>query len=787
MPGGRAEGVGDVTVPELHEAARQVAGADFAEGTIHSVDVEGDLVRVTMTDGGERHFRTEIGEGMRNLAETTVRDGTPERPHVVKVNSRVAGDQLTRVWVHEITETLAMKHAELTRPHEHGLIRRHTEAIDPHTAARVNERVHLERRLAAEGNPELQARLRHEIAGVERDLIALGHDPGPPGHWAHRPERPPSFEELLPRSGEGTAHWGEAAVAELTGRLDGHRFGDAVLRLDGEGAIRVGPDEAVIRFRVETPDGQHLGTETRVVFRDPDGGTVARHEGRSGNTRFERQMLEFYREAGVDRVEMPAAGRDGYELAREGYGWGRHTDAGDAGRILSDVARRADEIDGLLEGLRNGSADEAALRERFGGRNPEETRANLEREVAAARQLVERGRLGLGHPDFPSPREIAEAGTAEGWHRGGTSLGAEVMIRHEWHAELPLDHVATGEAASWPAVSRPGEEPGIRFTESELTFRGDRDQSGRKLYTDADGRKHFPDDRRDTYRGVDGRLRSSHFVAEDNPQPRPGLRARAVGDHPGARHFDARPGDGPEGALHDQLTERNRIHQEYTDTWAELESFGLPLDRQHFGAAAFDEMMAEADVLFTDDHQVEALRSAGERYLELNDDLHQASERLGTRGGELVRERQFPGSRELTPGIGVPEERGRPDNLDRVLLWDEPGRGPVLIAIEEKGAGSTLGTRDAEDPANLGGARITVEQCTPEYLRHMLQHDVKLQAYLRENPEMRPVIQEIISSEREGSLRYLQVHVDDKGHVTATDYLLSHDRLRPGSVRLVGE
>ncbi|WP_436522300.1 glycosyltransferase [Actinoplanes sp. HUAS TT8] len=808
VPDGRPEDVADVTVPELHDAAREVVGADFSEGVVHSVDVAGDLVRVTMTDGEVRHFRTEVGENMRNLAETTVRDGTPDRPHVVKVNHRVAGDQLSRVWVHEITETLAMKHAEQARPHEHGLIRRPAEAIarqygeagesgpprpvDPHTAARINERLHLQRRLdAAEGHPELQERLRHEIAGVERDLIELGHA-DPPRHWAERPERPPNLDELIPRDGAG--HWSEAARAELAGRLDGHRFGDRVLRLDGEDAIRVRPDEVTIRFRAETTAGEHHGAETRVFTREPDGSLVVRHEGRSGNERFDRQMLEFYREAGVDRVETPAVGRDGYELAREGYQWGRQADAEDVGRILDALERRADEI----EHLRTTATDEGALRERFGGRDPEETRANLAREVADARQLVERARSGLGHPDFPTPREIAEAGTAEGWHRGRTSLGEEVMAGQEWPAELPIEHTAGDSSAAPPprSVARPGEDPALRFKDSELRFEGTRDQLGRKLYTGPDRKNHFPGDQRDTSRGIDGRLRKGNrYVDEDNPQPLPGMQARAVGDDAGAQHYDARPGDGPEGAVHDQMIERDRLHREYTDLWKNdleplvpvLKDLGITMDRKHFGDKLFGQIMQKAMSRLEDLEQLDTLQTAGERYLELDKLLRTASERLGTRGGDLVKERQFPGARELTPGVETPEEPGRPDNLDRILLWRDPENNLVLVGIEEKGAGSTLGSRGVEDPGNLGGRYITAEQCSPEYLRHMLQHDVKLAAFLEANPQMRPVLQEIINSERAGSLRYLQVHVSDRGHVTATDYLMFHDRLRPGSIRLVGE
>ncbi len=195
VPDGRAGHLPDVTVEEMHAATDNVQGRDFGGRDIVGVTSDGSFVRVEMADGSTRHFVTEIGHDMETLGRSEVRAGTPQDPHVVKVNARVAPEQLSRVWVHEITETLAIQHTEAAGRPPQGLLRRATASIgrafgfgdgpsrppaDPHVAARINERVHLERQFRdADGNRAEQSRLRDEIAGVERDLQSLGHRVAP--------------------------------------------------------------------------------------------------------------------------------------------------------------------------------------------------------------------------------------------------------------------------------------------------------------------------------------------------------------------------------------------------------------------------------------------------------------------------------------------------------------------------------------------------------------------------------------------------------------------------------
>ncbi|GIF04473.1 hypothetical protein Asi03nite_20110 [Actinoplanes siamensis] len=619
-----------------------------------------------------------------------------------------------------------------------------------------------------------------------------------PGGRGGAADREPRLGDLLPHPGREPGPGPDAVREHLTGQLDGRRAGDRVLRLEGDPPITVGHDEVVVRFRVEGPGGEHLGSETRVLSRDPDGSLVARHEGRSVDPYADRRLIEWYRESGVDRIEVRAGGRDGYELAREGYGWGRDVDPEVVGEILRDVDARVRRMERALDG----STDSPALRERFGGRTPEETAANLRREADAGRDLLERAKHPFGSREFPAPRDIARAGTEDGWHRGRTSLGEEVMTGREWPAGLSLHDPESRAAGSpsppaavpRPPEPRPGETaPVRRYTESQLSWDGRRDTTyGQKLLRGPDGKDHFPGDRVGTRRGADGRLRDAQtYVRDDNPPPRADLDARAV--RASAEHrWDTSGEAATDRAVRDAVAHRDGIRGRMDALWdghlepilRVLSGHGIDLTRPALGRASLDAALAEGRRFLTREQRLE-LRARGREFIKLDDQLHQASERLGAAGGDLVRERRFPGARQLTGS--VEGERGTPDNVDRWLLYDDPDHGPVLVAFEEKGAGSGLNARWVEDPADPGGANIRAEQCSPEYLRHMLQNDVKLRALLEDRPELRPVLRGIVGSERLGSLRYLLVHTGVTGHVTATDYLLAHDRLRPGSIRLAGE
>ncbi|BCB87915.1 hypothetical protein Psuf_052280 [Phytohabitans suffuscus] len=219
VPDGRAPHVPDVSLTELHGAAARVDPSYFRGEGVLRVSSEGDLVRVDTADGRVAYFRPVVGEGLPNVAQTTVRAGTPDDPHVTVVNHRVAPEQLTRAWVHEITETVHMR-AALDQHRPQGVVRRLVGSIlrafgrdtpaphpthDPthgagHVRARLNEREMLLRQFQNARTPVEQLAIRQELMGVDRDLTRHGypahllpfppagpHTAAPSGPWAAPP------------------------------------------------------------------------------------------------------------------------------------------------------------------------------------------------------------------------------------------------------------------------------------------------------------------------------------------------------------------------------------------------------------------------------------------------------------------------------------------------------------------------------------------------------------------------------------------------------------------------
>ncbi|GLY01594.1 hypothetical protein [Actinoplanes sp. NBRC 101535] len=284
VPEGRSPYESPVHLGELHQAINDVLPGDFSDGGIVRISSDGVDIRVDKADGTTGYFRPELGVNMPDLAETTVRSGTPQDPHIVRVNNRVSADNLSRVWVHEITETLAVQHAAATRPEPQGMLRRamtklgnlfgggrpETTRVDPHAAARVNERVHLQRRLnEAWARPDVQQRLRQEIAGVERDLEKLGHPvprslfedigrrTGPSPFGSHdslgsrmRPDVIGQSEPMgRPEAPARNGLLGRSGVIGETGPVSGSRYGDdAVPRHD---------DFTAHRYEQEPPAAHH--------------------------------------------------------------------------------------------------------------------------------------------------------------------------------------------------------------------------------------------------------------------------------------------------------------------------------------------------------------------------------------------------------------------------------------------------------------------------------------------------------------------------------------------------
>ncbi len=361
--------------------------------------------------------------------------------------------------------------------------------------------------------------------------------------------------------------------------------------------------------------------------------------------------------------------------------------------------------------------------------------------------------------------------TADSNLRGDTAPGESA----------PSGHVPEAGAADNGAGPR-------RFTEDDLHGPPLRDTTyGQEMRLGPDDKYHFEGDPEGTHRNRAGRLvdEQNHFIPDDNAPNTGQLDQRATPDL-GTRHeLTAETGDGPAGAGVDRAVEaRTEITIDRDELWREdiapiaekLKDEGIEVNEKTLAPDNIDDLLDQAEDHLTP-QELATLEKTGKRYNELTAELRRASERLGTAGGDLLEAREFPDAKRITGGDGEP---GTPGNLDRVLFDEKTGE---LIAIEEKGAGSTLGSRLVDNPNDPAGKATRAEQMSPEYLRSMLENDNKLAEALRNDPELRQQIQEAINN---GNVRYLLTQTSKDGVVTITEYTLDPGRMHYGSFVVAG-
>ncbi|MEV4547728.1 hypothetical protein [Nonomuraea wenchangensis] len=107
----------DLTPDEVKNAVSELLARHFLNQGVLSLtwSQDGSTLTVETRDHGTHHFRPVVGglSSSRLMGETELAEGENltrgndvSNPHVVHFNPRVADDQLSRVWLHEITDTL---------------------------------------------------------------------------------------------------------------------------------------------------------------------------------------------------------------------------------------------------------------------------------------------------------------------------------------------------------------------------------------------------------------------------------------------------------------------------------------------------------------------------------------------------------------------------------------------------------------------------------------------------------------------------------------------------------
>ncbi|MGW5159361.1 WXG100-like domain-containing protein [Nonomuraea wenchangensis] len=180
----------DLTLDEVKNAVAELMARHFLTQGVLSLtwSQDGSTLVVETREHGTHHFRPVVGGlspdlmGQTDLAQgENVAQGTDQNaPHVVHFNPRVANDQLSRVWLHEITDTLQATQEGPSRRRG----RRKTEATeDMCVAAQLNELAFLSEKWHAAPTLQDKRLLAVDIDGLSRQLALRGQTLPPPP-WA---------------------------------------------------------------------------------------------------------------------------------------------------------------------------------------------------------------------------------------------------------------------------------------------------------------------------------------------------------------------------------------------------------------------------------------------------------------------------------------------------------------------------------------------------------------------------------------------------------------------------
>ena len=519
---GRSPGEAGVLLTDLHATTLDVRSEDFGDRSVAGVGLEAGLVRVDLTDGSAHRFELAIGHGMRNVAETVVRAGTIDDPHLIWVNSRVLSSVLPRVWVHEFTETIARHQALTHGPRPADVVRR-AQAADPrmrlpgdperspeHVQARLNERRMLIREYRA-GFEARRRMLADELAGLDRDLrrlgypvdrlsrvpglhsrrvggVEYGHEPEPPldrsrhdeiwsdPEWT-REGRAPHVGELVPRSEEEVSAWEPRIQAAFADHFAGREFAGLRVQLKPDRPVRVMADHVTVRADIVHPQRGVVGEIYRAFSRDADGKVYASHgklriedsslRGHGFARRFNGWLEDWYRDSGVDRIELQAVEVGGYAWARAGYNWSPEESFGPNAVLarLRVEARQANEDAGALRRWLAGddSVDTQLILARHNAGDPRTLASWLETQYQSAQSILEQARTHpFGSSGYPTPFEVSQVGWRPGL-RGpnATWVGKRALLGADWqgvkkieprHAASPIEGTEFVPDSRWPSV-----------------------------------------------------------------------------------------------------------------------------------------------------------------------------------------------------------------------------------------------------------------------------------------------------------------------------------------------
>ncbi|MEU8374173.1 glycosyltransferase [Micromonospora sp. NPDC048894] len=383
-------------------------------------------------------------------------------------------------------------------------------AVDAATLLRAEERRYALEELRAATDPIDQARLRAELDRFDADLARRGYpvhqlEPVPEAPqpqdsphvdgrdhsrhdelWTDRrwrqEDRRPSLDELLPSSDEEVAAWSDVVRAEVAAQLDGREFAGLRIRVDlaDEYSVGVHRDQVIVRADIVDPERGSVGRVVRVFQRDHDGSLFVEHtslrlaesvQGRGFAREWNAYLEDWYRESGVQRIEVHAASTvGGYAWARDGYDWAPDT-GHRANAVLDRLRAELREVDAdiaLAGRPTDGPVDPDRLRARYGTTDPQRVLAEAYRQREAGREILDRAaRHPFGSSRYPTPFEISQAGWGE-HHQGRDAswIGKRALLGADWKGVKPVSdtgplHPRSAYTVGLPRVPDPSAIHGL--------------------------------------------------------------------------------------------------------------------------------------------------------------------------------------------------------------------------------------------------------------------------------------------------------------------------------------
>ncbi|MFI7105969.1 hypothetical protein ACIBK9_06655 [Nonomuraea sp. NPDC050227] len=189
---------------EVQEGADALRTSHFLNQDVQDITWSADGTLVVRTrNNGTHHFRPVVGEMTEGLmGETELSTGEDaQHAHVVHFAPGMNPSQVSRVWLHEITDTL-QKLQEDAAPKRRGFLRRKPATSEPTqdmcAQAQLNELAFLAEQWHAAQTPQEQRLLALDIDGVSRQLTERGHTPPLPP-WAPKPGSRPTHAPPVPQ------------------------------------------------------------------------------------------------------------------------------------------------------------------------------------------------------------------------------------------------------------------------------------------------------------------------------------------------------------------------------------------------------------------------------------------------------------------------------------------------------------------------------------------------------------------------------------------------------------